>query len=56
MKKEIKNKSLIICFEELSEEIYVQFYGIIGAILFFLFLYLFSEPSWMRPLVEFFLN
>ena len=46
-------KLFIIWLEEFWEEIEIQFYGIIGAILFFFFIYLLFQPSWMNPSIEF---
>ena len=54
MEKESKNKSFLIWIEEIWEEIEVQFYGIIGAILFFIVVYLLFQPSWMREVFDFF--
>ena len=54
MSKETNNKSILVWLEEIWEEIEIQFYGIIGALLFFLLLYLFIDPPWMRPLIDFF--
>ncbi len=54
MDKESKNKSLLIWIEEIWEEIEVQFYGIIGAILFFIVVYLIFQPQWMRAMFYFF--
>ena len=48
------NKSTSSWLEEIWEEIEIQFFGIIGAIFFFVLLYLFFQPSWMRPLIDIF--
>ena len=54
MKRERKNKSLLIWIEEMWDEIEVQFYGIIGAIFFFVVVYFIFQPSWISPLFDFF--
>tara|TARA_B100000945_G_C20147915_1_gene487097 strand:- start:123 stop:311 length:189 start_codon:yes stop_codon:yes gene_type:complete len=54
MERENKNKSFLIWFEEFWEEIEIQFYGIIGAILFFVVIYIFFKPPWMNPIFELF--
>ena len=54
MKKEIRNKTFVIWLEEFWEEIEVQFYGITGAIFFFIIVYLIFQPNWMRALFDFF--
>ena len=54
MERESKNKSFFIWIEEIWEEIEVQFYGIIGAIFFFVVIYFIFQPLWMRPLVDLF--
>ena len=54
MKKESKIKLLISWLEEIWEEIEIQFYGIIGALFFFISVYLFFHPNWMKPLIDFF--
>ncbi|WP_269611013.1 hypothetical protein [Prochlorococcus marinus] len=56
MDKESKNKSLLIWIEEIWEEIEVQFYGIIGAILFFIVVYLIFQPQWIRAVFDVFLK
>tara|TARA_Y100001968_G_C19118852_1_gene600960 strand:- start:138 stop:317 length:180 start_codon:yes stop_codon:yes gene_type:complete len=56
MIRENNNKSIITWLEEIWEEIEVQFLGLIGAIIFFVMLYLFFQPPWMRPLIENFFN
>ena len=56
MEKEGKNKSFFILIEEIWEEIEVQFYGIIGAMFFFIVFYLIFQPPWMRALVDLFLK
>ena len=56
MERETKNKSLLIWIEETWEEIEVQFYGIVGAIFFFVVIYFIFQPLWMRPLVDLFFN
>tara|TARA_B100001029_G_C14836187_1_gene325779 strand:+ start:304 stop:471 length:168 start_codon:yes stop_codon:yes gene_type:complete len=55
MKKEEKNKSFFIWLEEIWEEIEIQFYGIIGAIVFFVVVYMFFHPPWMKSLIGHFL-
>ena len=54
MERESKNQSLLIWIEEIWEEIEVQFYGIIGALLFFVLIYLIFQPLWMRPVFDLF--
>ena len=54
MERDSRNKSFFIWIEEIWEEIEVQFYGIIGAIFFFVVIYLFFQPLWMRPVVDLF--
>ena len=56
MKREIKNKSFLILIEEIWEEIEVQFYGIVGAIFFFVVIYFIFQPHWMSPLFDLFLE
>tara|TARA_B100000965_G_C19482518_1_gene709219 strand:+ start:785 stop:988 length:204 start_codon:yes stop_codon:yes gene_type:complete len=48
-------KLFILWFEEIWEEIQIQFYGIIGAILFFLLVYLIFQPNWMQAAIDFFI-
>ena len=52
MKRE-SNKSLINWVEDIWDEIQIQFYGIIGAILLFVLVYLLFHPPWMRPLLDY---
>ena len=54
MEREGKNKSFPILIEEIWEEIEVQIYGIIGAILFFCVIYFIFQPHWMSPIVDLF--
>ena len=54
MKIESKNKTFMIWLEEIWEEIEIQFYGIVGAVFFFILIYLIFQPLWMRPLFDFF--
>ncbi len=54
MEKESKNKSSLIWVDELWEEIEVQFYGIIGAIFFFIVVYLIFQPPWIRSVFDLF--
>ena len=56
MNKESNNKSFIAWLEDIWEEIEIQFYGITGAIFFFVLVYIFFKPNWMRPLINFFQN
>tara|TARA_Y100001968_G_scaffold324596_1_gene364261 strand:- start:28 stop:228 length:201 start_codon:yes stop_codon:yes gene_type:complete len=56
MKKEGNNKNLIIWLEEIWEEIEIQFFGIAGAICFFILYYIIYHPPWMRPLIDIFLR
>jgi len=54
MERESKNKSFLIWIEEIWEEIEIQFYGITGAIFFFVVIYLIFEPLWMRTVFDLF--
>ena len=54
MKRERKNVSFFIWLEEIWEEVEVQFFGITGAILFFIIVYFIFKPNWMRPLFDLF--
>ena len=56
MKKEKNTRNFIKLLEEIWEEVEIQFFGIIGAITFFIIFYLFFRPSWMRPLINFLEN
>ncbi len=54
MERENKNKSARIWIEEIWEEIEIQFYGITGAILFFVVIYFIFQPLWMRAVFHLF--
>ena len=54
MKRESKIKIFSTWVDEIWEEVEIQFYGILGAIIFFIVVYLFFHPSWMKPLIDFF--
>ena len=54
MKREFKNKSIFIWVEEIWEELEIQIYGIIGAIVFFLVIYFIFQPLWMSTLFQLF--
>ena len=54
MEREGKNKSLFIWIEEIWEEIEIQFYGIIGAIIFFFVIYYIFQPQWMKNVINLF--
>ena len=56
MEKERNNKTFLIWIEDLLEELEIQFYGILGAILFFVILYFIFQPIWMINLLDFFLK
>ena len=56
MIRETNNKPFVNLFEEIWEEIEIQFYGITVAIMFFIFLYIFFHPLRMKPLIEFIKN
>ena len=56
MVRESKNNSLLKWIEEILEEIEVQFYGITGAIIFFIVLYFIFKPFWMKTVFDVFLN
>ncbi len=53
MEREKKNKSFLNWIEDIWEEMEVQFYGITGAIFFFVVVYFIFQPPWMRPLFNF---
>tara|TARA_B100000700_G_C14651767_1_gene672281 strand:+ start:138 stop:347 length:210 start_codon:yes stop_codon:yes gene_type:complete len=53
MKAKINNKAFMKWLEDIWEEIEIQFYGITGAIFFFVLMYFFFHPIWMKPLVNF---
>tara|TARA_Y100001968_G_C19196832_1_gene637936 strand:+ start:356 stop:523 length:168 start_codon:yes stop_codon:yes gene_type:complete len=52
MVRESKNKSFLTWIEEILEEFEVQFYGITGAIIFFIILYFIFKPSWMKTVFD----
>ena len=54
MKGERKNKFFLIWIEEIWEEIEVQFYGIVGAIFFFVVIYFIFQPNWMKTAFDLF--
>ena len=54
MGRETKNNSFHIWIEDIWEEIEVQIYGIIGAIIFFCVIYLTFQPTWMTPVFDLF--
>ena len=54
MEKDNKNQSFFIWIEEIWEEIEVQFYGIMGAIFFFIIIYFIFKPIWMKPVLDLF--
>ena len=56
MGRESKNQPFFIWIEEIWEEIEVQFYGITGAIFFFIVVYFIFQPSWMRSVFQFFME
>ena len=56
MERGSKNRSDLVWIEEIWEEIEVQFYGIIGAILFFTVIYFMFHPSWMANVFDFFVK
>ena len=56
MERDNQNKSFFLWIEEIWEEIEVQFYGIVGAIFFFVIIYVIFQPLWMRPVFELFSN
>ena len=56
MERDSRNKSFFIWIEEILEEIEVQFYGIIGAIFFFIVIYFIFQPLWMRPVIDLFVK
>ncbi len=53
MVRESKDNYFLIWIEEFWEEIEVQFYGIVGAIFFFIVVYFIFKPLWMGPVVDF---
>mgnify|MGYP001452080815 CR=1 FL=1 len=54
MKRENNNKLVMNWLEDIWEEVAIQFHGITVALVFFLLVYLIFDPSWMRPLKNFF--
>ena len=54
MGRESKNNSFYIWIEDIWEEIEIQLYGIIGAILFFVLIYIIFHPVWMRTVFDLF--
>ena len=56
MQRENGTKIFVTWLEETWEEIEVQFYGIIGAMIFFILVYLFFKPNWMKSFVDFLIN
>ena len=56
MKNGGNNNSFLIWIEEIWEEIEVQFFGIIGAIFFFVLIYFIFQPSWMKAVFSFFIK
>tara|TARA_B100000965_G_C19068728_1_gene531067 strand:+ start:297 stop:479 length:183 start_codon:yes stop_codon:yes gene_type:complete len=46
-------KTINTWIEEICEGIEIQFYGIIGALIFFILLYFLFHPMWMHPLSKF---
>ena len=54
MERESKNKSFLIWIDEIWEEIEIQFYGIVGAILFFFVIYFIFHPLWMITVFDLF--
>ncbi len=54
MKRESKIKLITNWLDEIWEEIEIQFYGIIGALSFFILIYFLFHPTWMKPLIDFF--
>tara|TARA_Y100001968_G_scaffold284095_1_gene283193 strand:- start:129 stop:311 length:183 start_codon:yes stop_codon:yes gene_type:complete len=56
MERESKIKSFLNWVEEIREELEIQFYGIIGAIFFFIVFYFIFKPDWMKNVFDSFLN
>ena len=54
MERESKNQSFLILIEDIWEEIEVQIYGIIGAIVFFSIIYFIFQPPWMTKVFHLF--
>tara|TARA_Y100001968_G_scaffold113647_1_gene103044 strand:- start:142 stop:315 length:174 start_codon:yes stop_codon:yes gene_type:complete len=52
MERQSNNKTFLLWIEEIWEEIEVQFYGITGAIFFFIVIYFIFKPAWMRSLFD----
>jgi len=52
MERQSKNKTFLLWIEEIWEEFEVQFYGITGAIFFFVVIYFIFKPAWMRSLFD----
>jgi len=53
MIKETNPRTINTWIEEIWEAIEIQFYGLIGALIFFIFLYFLFHPTWMYPLSKF---
>ena len=56
MVKESKDKTFLNWLEDVREEMEIQFYGIVGAIFFFIVFYFIFKPSWMKNVLELFLK
>ena len=56
MKKESNINSFFPLLEEIWEEVEIQFYGITGAILFFIVIYFIFQSIWMRTVFHLFKN
>ena len=56
MERDSNNESFLIWIEEIWEEVEVQFYGIVGAISFFLIVYFIFKPIWMMSLLDLFFD
>ena len=54
MDRESQNNTFLIWIEDIWEEIEVQFYGIIGAIFFFIVIYFIFQPLSMRAVFHLF--
>ena len=54
MGRESKTNSFYSWIEDIWEEIEIQLYGIIGAILFFVLIYIIFHPVWMRAVFDLF--
>jgi Na+/H+ antiporter NhaC len=48
------DNQILTWLDEIREEIEINFYGIAFALIFFFIVYLFFDPPWMSPLINYF--